>query len=129
MIKEEGLIYFDSKGIGEPIRLILAYAGQQFQDVRLNMDEWLEKKTYTRFGQLPVLEVDGKPLNQSLAILHYLAEIFGKTVRSSAFQRAIYRELLKDFIYPRLEVYDRYLTDSKSGFFGNDKVRNILRLP
>ena len=37
-VKPLKLIYFDTKGRGEPIRLILARKGIDFEDVRLSLD-------------------------------------------------------------------------------------------
>ncbi|KAL3083866.1 hypothetical protein niasHT_036279 [Heterodera trifolii] len=72
------LYYFDVRGVVEPIRLLLHYVGQPFEDIRFkDMDEW--EKTYKPkffYGKAPVLEVNGKPLAQSATILRYLAEKF-----------------------------------------------------
>ncbi|XP_073978703.1 glutathione S-transferase-like isoform X2 [Rhodnius prolixus] len=71
------LTYFNVKGVGEPIRMILSYAGKKFEDVRIEKDEWLQLKPKTPFGKLPILEIDGKVLHQSAAICRYLGEEFG----------------------------------------------------
>lgn len=34
------LFYFDSKGRGEPIRLMLHIIGVEFEDIRLSHEEW-----------------------------------------------------------------------------------------
>ncbi|XP_011497084.1 PREDICTED: glutathione S-transferase-like [Ceratosolen solmsi marchali] len=73
------LTYFPNKGLAEPIRFLFNYANIDFVDVRLKDDEWLQLKPSTLFGQIPILEVDGKKINQSTAICRYLAKQFGLT--------------------------------------------------
>lgn len=34
------LKYFNIKGLAEPIRFILAYAGQEYEDIRISHEEW-----------------------------------------------------------------------------------------
>ena len=37
------LYYYSGKGRGEPVRMIFAMAGVEYEDVRFEHDEWLEK--------------------------------------------------------------------------------------
>ncbi|XP_018336155.1 glutathione S-transferase [Agrilus planipennis] len=71
------LIYFNSRGRAETIRLIFAYAGVEYEDVRIPKERWNEYKKKTPFGRLPVLEIDGKPVAETLAIARYLAKVYG----------------------------------------------------
>lgn len=75
------LYYFDIKGKGEPIRLLCAYGGLELEDYRfVTRDEFLAMREGTRlsFGQVPMLEVDGKhTLVQSSAIMRYLGKLAG----------------------------------------------------
>lgn len=76
------VLYFNGKGRAEFIRLLLAAAGKDFDDVRMEGEEWAKKKPSTPFGQMPLLEVDGKLYGQSMAIATYLAKelgVYGKT--------------------------------------------------
>nr|AVT42192.1 glutathione S-transferase s3 [Lissorhoptrus oryzophilus] len=68
------LTYFNIPGLAEQIRYIFAYADQEFEDVRINHDQWPELKNKTPFGKVPVLEIDGKPVSQSNAISLTLQE-------------------------------------------------------
>ena len=68
------LYYFPSKGLAEPIRLLFAYKGIQYEDIRFPRDKWPETKPNMPFGSMPVLEEDGKKLGGSVVILRYLAE-------------------------------------------------------
>uniref|UniRef100_A0A1B6CC70 glutathione transferase n=2 Tax=Clastoptera arizonana TaxID=38151 RepID=A0A1B6CC70_9HEMI len=73
------LIYFPVKGLGEPIRFLLAYLGDDFEDYRFKVEDWPSIKPTTPFGKSPVLEVDGGKLKlcQSVAICRYLAKQAG----------------------------------------------------
>ncbi|XP_066247987.1 glutathione S-transferase-like [Euwallacea similis] len=71
------LIYFNAAGRAEPIRYILSFAGQEFEDSRISREEWLTLKSKTPFGKVPVLEIEGKLVSQSNVIARYLAKQFG----------------------------------------------------
>ncbi|XP_059471665.1 uncharacterized protein LOC132194428 [Neocloeon triangulifer] len=71
------LIYFDVTALGEPIRYILHYSGTEFEDERLTSEQFAPRKPTFPFGKLPVLEIDGKTLHQSVAICRYLAKKAG----------------------------------------------------
>jgi len=75
------LYYFPVRGLGERIRYIFAYAGIQYEDVRLDREKFVaEFKPKFPFGQMPVLEIDGKQmLAQSNAIARYLAKEYHLT--------------------------------------------------
>ncbi|CAH3994518.1 glutathione S-transferase-like [Pieris brassicae] len=69
------LHYFNVNGLGEPIRYMLHYAGQKFEDVQYDVKKWPipHVKDFLPYGQLPLYEEGGKTLNQSLAIARYIA--------------------------------------------------------
>ena len=74
------LYYFNARGGAEAIRLIFAYAGVEYKDVRYeyNSEEWAKQKPKTPFGKIPVLELaDGKVIPGSVVIGRYLGEKFG----------------------------------------------------
>ena len=71
------LIYFNVMGRAETARLILAQAGVSYEDKRIEREEWPALKASLPMGQLPVLEVDGKTIGQSMAIARYCARRFG----------------------------------------------------
>ena len=72
------LTYFGFDGSrGLECRLALAAAGVPFEDVRLTREQWMERKPSTPFGGLPILEVDGRRLAQSNAILGYVGRTHG----------------------------------------------------
>jgi len=71
------LTYFQGKGRAEGTRFLFAYAGVNFDDHRINHDQWAALKPTTPMGQVPVLEVDGKFLCQSMAIARFVGREFG----------------------------------------------------
>ncbi|WKX94889.1 hypothetical protein Q1695_011838 [Nippostrongylus brasiliensis] len=78
---------------------IFVLAGQEYDDVRLSREEFPKIKAEMPFGQIPVLEVDGKKLAQSSAIARYVARQFGYAGKN-AFDEALVDSLVdqwKDF--------------------------------
>jgi glutathione S-transferase len=86
------LSYFNVKGISEPIRLIFAAAGVEYEDFRyplevvdlasykFNRKEFDDDKNNGKLkksmGKVPFLETEGKVICQSKAIERYLAAKF-----------------------------------------------------
>jgi len=78
------LTYFNARGRAEIIRYIYAQAGVDYEDIRLEKEQWAAIKATSGapFGQLPMLETDGIKLAQSNTIARYLArkyKLAGKT--------------------------------------------------
>nr|AST11629.1 glutathione S-transferase s1 [Bemisia tabaci] len=71
------LTYFPIRGLGEPIRFVLSYANEKFIDDRITTEDWPKIKPTTPFGKLPILEIDGKIVNQTAAICRYYAKKAG----------------------------------------------------
>jgi len=73
------LIYFGVQARAELARMLFRYANVDFEDVRITRDDWatLKQDPKTKFGQVPILEINGKPIAQSQAIVRYLAQKFG----------------------------------------------------
>merc|ERR1712137_95858 len=71
------LSYFNMKGAAESIRLAFAVSGLEFEDNRVQREEWPKLKPTTPYGSMPVLEVNGKQYAQSLAILRYAGKLGG----------------------------------------------------
>ncbi|XP_045522899.1 glutathione S-transferase 2-like [Pieris brassicae] len=71
------LYYFPFKGLGEGLRMLLTYGGQKFEDHRVPKEQWPEFKPKTPFGQMPVLEINGKKNSQTLAMARYLGRKYG----------------------------------------------------
>nr|XP_055169246.1 hematopoietic prostaglandin D synthase isoform X1 [Nyctereutes procyonoides] len=76
------LIYFNMRGRAEIIRYIFAYLDIKYEDHRIEQTDWPEVKSTLPFGKIPILEVDGLNLHQSLAIARYMTkntDLAGKT--------------------------------------------------
>ncbi|XP_046969310.1 glutathione S-transferase 2-like [Vanessa cardui] len=71
------LYYFPTKGPAEGSRMLLAYGGQEFEDIRVGREDWPKLKPSMPFGQMPVLEIDGQKYAQSTAIARYLGRKYG----------------------------------------------------
>jgi len=69
------LTYFDVTALGEPIRFLFNYGGIEFEDYRFQREQWPSIKERMPFGQVPILEFEGKTINQSLAISRYVARL------------------------------------------------------
>lgn len=50
--------YFQGYGRAEPIRMLLAHAKEQFEDIQYSFEEWAKVKAEGKFefGQLPAVE-------------------------------------------------------------------------
>ncbi len=73
------LVYFDAPvSRGEECRLALTLAGVDFEDVRIQRDEWPVLKPKTPYGSLPVLELpNGTTLAQTNALLVFIGRSHG----------------------------------------------------
>jgi glutathione S-transferase len=74
------VIYFDAYGRAEAIRMLLSKAGVAFEDERHTFAEWFGGKkveTASEFGQLPIVEIDGKQYTQTGSILRLLGKQHG----------------------------------------------------
>eukprot|EP00351_Strombidinopsis_sp_SopsisLIS2011_P003679 CAMPEP_0116876892 /NCGR_PEP_ID=MMETSP0463-20121206/8750_1 /TAXON_ID=181622 /ORGANISM="Strombidinopsis sp, Strain SopsisLIS2011" /LENGTH=202 /DNA_ID=CAMNT_0004523783 /DNA_START=28 /DNA_END=636 /DNA_ORIENTATION=- len=74
------LYYFDLYGRAEAIRMILTHAKVEFEDVRLNKEQFGEMVASGKleFNQVPAFEMeDGKVLTQGVSILRYLGAKHG----------------------------------------------------
>ena len=69
--------YFGVYARGEAIRMTLAHAKAPYEDDRINFEQWPSRKSTFLTGQVPVLTVDGKQMNESLAILRFVGKQFG----------------------------------------------------
>ncbi|XP_067009305.2 glutathione S-transferase [Anabrus simplex] len=72
------LTYFNARGRGEPIRFLFLYGGIEFEDIRIEEEDWWSKvKESTPYGLLPYIDIDGKRITQAVAITRYVAKLVG----------------------------------------------------
>jgi prostaglandin-H2 D-isomerase / glutathione transferase len=148
------LYYFDFPfWRAETSRLALHLGGIPFEDVRLGRDAFREMKSAGRFpfGQVPVLEVDGRMLAQSGAIARYCGELaglypadrfqaakvdeafgaasditgwVGRSMRvSDPEEKAALRAELAGEVLPHwLGLLERLLSDNGTGFFVSEEL-------
>ena len=71
--------YGNAYGLGESIRMILEHAGQHYENIDYTRASMPEAKATGKleFGQVPVLEIDGKYFAQSQAVARFLGCKFG----------------------------------------------------
>uniref|UniRef100_A0A914EG76 GST N-terminal domain-containing protein n=1 Tax=Acrobeloides nanus TaxID=290746 RepID=A0A914EG76_9BILA len=119
------LYYLDFEGRGEPIRLLLHYAGVSFEDFRINFQDWKDTwKAKMPFGSVPVLEIDGVMLPESHAIGRYLAKKFGLVGGDDLEAAQIdallshFEEFFKESIQPMLAI----MAGFKEGDKGDGQV-------
>nr|CAX72409.1 Glutathione S-Transferase [Schistosoma japonicum] len=72
------LIYFNGRGRAEPIRMILVAAGVEFEDERIEFQDWPKIKPTIPGGRLPIVKItdkrgDVKMMSESLAIARFIA--------------------------------------------------------
>ncbi|KAL6736811.1 hypothetical protein Aduo_007118 [Ancylostoma duodenale] len=122
------LTYFPVRGAGECARQIFALAGQEFEDVRLTKEQFAPVKPNMPFGQLPVLEVDGKQLAQSLAICRYLARQFGFAGKTP-FDEAVVDSLADQYSDYRVEIKSYFYTAVGMMQGDKDQLKKDVLLP
>jgi len=149
------LTYFNGRGLAETARQIFAYAGVEFEDVRFPHDEeraaFKAFKPKAPFGQVPVLEVDGKMLSQSNAINRFLGRQFGLAgandfeaaqidaladglqdmrqklypwhmEKDPAKKKELFEKLVEETLKPGLQRFEKFLTDNGHGHFVGSKM-------
>merc|ERR1719162_2131658 len=81
------LTYFDLYGKGEACRMALAHGKCDWKDNRVGGESWMAFKNSGKCpnGQVPVLEVGGKYLNQSEAICRFIGSHTGAYPTADAF--------------------------------------------
>lgn len=129
------LTYFNVRGLGEISRYIFAAAAQEYEDNRIEFEDWPKLKANTTFGQLPLLEINdnGKitTLAQSNTIARYLARKFNLAGKDEI-QRAKAEMILDHFsdlqTQFRLAFFesDEQEKEKKIKVFSEEKIPEFL---
>jgi glutathione S-transferase len=80
--------YFNVRGLGDQIRLLMHDNGIKFEDHRFEFSEWPAIKQTMQFGQVPVLFDGDFQLVQSSAIMRHLArkhDLYGDSLEDKAY--------------------------------------------
>ena len=74
------LHYFNMRGRAEVARFLFAISGQEYEDIRIEKDDWVNQKANMPFHQIPVLEIVENEkstfISQSFTIARFLARKF-----------------------------------------------------
>lgn len=123
-IRKMKLIYFNARGRAELARLILAQAGEAYDDERIEGADWPKLKPTMPGGVLPVLEVDGIQLSQSMTIARFLANKFN-LAGSSPLEKAqadMVVDCVTDFFNESVKIFFEKDEDKKKGL--EEKMQN-----
>ncbi len=72
------LTYFDfDGGRAEPLRIALHHGGIEFEDNRISFEEFIKTRESTRFNSVPTMEIDGKVVTQTNAMLRHIGKKVG----------------------------------------------------
>ncbi len=72
------LTYFDfDGGRGEPIRIAFHHGGIDFEDERISFEDFMKMRENTRFNSVPTMEIDGKVVTQTNAMLRHVGKKVG----------------------------------------------------
>ncbi|CAI4221534.1 unnamed protein product [Auanema sp. JU1783] len=121
--------YFPARGRGEAIRHLLALSGKKWENRVIALEEWPSFKGSMPLGQIPVLEVDGVKIAQSVTILRFLGHQFhraGKNAVECA-RLDMMAEVVQDLInapftsnYPRVLLgFPGFEHEDKHDYFKN----------
>jgi len=99
--------YFNFYGRGEASRLLFAIAGVEYEDIHVDGKDWEALKPKTPFGQLPLLEFDGRVFCQSNTVARYLANKFGFAGNNELdkFQAEMIVDCIVDITNPLGNIY------------------------
>ncbi|CAI5451799.1 unnamed protein product [Caenorhabditis angaria] len=113
------LYYFNIRGFGEYIRLLLIDQGVSFEDYQYERfsEEWEKLKKTMIFGQAPCLKDGNEEFVQTGAIMRYLArkyDLYGSNPADAAFIDMVF-ECVRD-LRAKYERYIYYSDETKENY-------------
>lgn len=69
--------YFNIEGKAEPIRLTLKLANVDFEDRRIDVEDWQHLKHFMPNNKMPELLINGRNMTHNTAIMRYLGTKYG----------------------------------------------------
>jgi len=99
--------YFNYYARGEASRLLFAIAGVEYDDIHVDIKDWPTLKPKTPFGQIPLLEFDGRVFCQSNTVARYLANTFGfaGNTELDKLQAEMIVDCIVDITNPLCDIY------------------------
>lgn len=91
------LTYFGIEAAAEKVRLALVMCNKEFEDERIDFAAWGARKASTPYGQLPIMDIDGKVFAQSGAMMRWAARKYdgsGKLYPTDADQMMLVEEMI-----------------------------------
>lgn len=128
------LYYFNGRGRAEFARLIFAAAGEKFEDIRFEREQWPSHKSEMPLGQVPVLEYKGEKLPQSVAIARFLAKQFNLAGRDHFEQAKVdavvdtINDALNKYIPARFESDEKKKEELLKKFFDEELPKHLQNL-
>ncbi|GMT36212.1 hypothetical protein PFISCL1PPCAC_27509, partial [Pristionchus fissidentatus] len=118
MVHKYKLYYFNLRARAEVARQLFALAGEPFEDIRIEFDDWftdVKPRGEMPFDALPVLDVDGTKIAQSLTIARFLAREFGFAGKS-VYEQAVVDSIADQYsdFFPHVRPFLRTLLGFES---------------
>jgi len=128
------LYYLNGRGRAEISRLVFAAAGQNYEDIRYEREEWPAHKAETPLGQVPVLEFNGTKIPQSISIARFLAKQFNLAGKDNLEQAEVdavvdtINELVAAFTPIRTEPDETKKQELTKKFLGETLPKHLQNL-
>ena len=91
------ITYFNLQALAEFNRLLFVYSGHEFEDERLEREEWPARKPEAPLGSLPYIRLEnGNEYPQATSIARYFAEKYG--LRGKTEEEKLHADVVVDLV-------------------------------